>query len=257
MNEFNPASTLRAVQGEYHGYIRWDFQVGDNACILIEPKVPAHGRRWVWKAEFFQAFPAFDLAMLELGWWIGFIRVGNTFGCPDAMDRFDSFYEVMTGTCAFHSLPVLEGLSRGGLYAYNWAARDPSRVGLIYADNPVCDFNSWPGGKGIAPGSPSDWQQLLNSYHFASGEDALQWRGNPIDHLEGLLCAGVPIAHVFGDADEVVPWEENTGVMATKAEEYGCPIHVVRKPGCRHHPHGPDDPAGFADWVVEHARVNV
>jgi len=249
--------SLKAAKSEYKGYVRWDFRIGDNACILIEPERAVSGQHWVWKAEYFQAFPAFDLAMLERGWWIGFMNVGNTFGCPDAMDRFDVFYEVMVSSCGFHLLPVLEGLSRGGLYIYNWAARQPSRVGLLYADNPVCDFKSWPGGKGCGPGSTSDWKRLLESYHFGKEEDALAWNGNPVDHAEALLKAGVPIAHVYGDADEVVPWEENTGIIIRKALELGLPIHAERKPGFRHHPHGPENPVNFADWIIRSARVKV
>lgn len=245
---------LGALKSEYEGYTRWDFQVGGNACVLIEPGTPAPRQRWVWKAEFFRAFPAFDLAMLARGWWTAFMSVGNTFGCPDAMDRFDTFYDVMTRSCGFHPRPVLEGLSRGGLYVYNWAVRDPSRVGLLFADNPVCDFKSWPGGKGSGPGSAADWQELLAAYHFASEAEALAWQGNPVDHLQALLAAGVPIAHVYGDADEVVPWEENSGVVAGKAAALGHPIYQVVKSGCKHHPHGPADPEAFADWVLAHVR---
>ena len=52
------------------------------------------------------------------------------------------------------------GISRGGLYAYRWAAGDPARVAVIYGDAPVCDFKSWPGGKGAGTGSAGDWAAL-------------------------------------------------------------------------------------------------
>ena len=263
MDQTTPSAPARLVscgvpqfpRNRYHGYTRYDFQMGENAVVVIEPKHPAPGQRWVWKAEFFAAFPAFDLAMLERGWWVAFMNVGNTFGCPRAMRRFDEFYRQMTATYGFHRRPVLEGLSRGGLYVYNWAAVHPDQVGLVYADNPVCDFKSWPGGqrKATDPGQAACWQELLQCYGFASEAQALAYDQNPIDNVSPLVQAGVPLVHWFGDADEVVPWEENTKILAQRVEALGGTIHLFRKPGGRHHPHGPQDPGAFADWVLHHA----
>jgi hypothetical protein len=240
----------------YRGYVRHDFQIGENAVIVVEPKEPAPGRRWVWRAEFFDAFPEFNLEMLGRGWWLGFMSVGNTFGCPSAMKRFDVFYQEMTETYGFHKRPVLEGLSRGGLYVYNWAAANVDKVGMVYADNPVCDFRSWPGGKRKETdrGQADNWQALLKCYGFASEAEALAWPGNPVDNVAPLVKAGIPLVHSFGDADEVVPWEDNTKVLAERVAALGGTIKLFRKPGCRHHPHGPEDPKAFADWVLANVR---
>ena len=235
----------------YRGYTRYDFQLGENAVIVVEPKHPVPGRRWIWRAEFFDAFPSLDLAMLERGWWVAYMNVGNTFGCPSAMRRFDAFYAEMTAQYGFHRKPVLEGLSRGGLYVYNWATDNTDKVGLIVADNPVCDFKSWPGGKGKGPGSSGDWASLLNCYAFASEAEALSWPKNPVDKVAPLVKARIPLVHLFGDADEVVPWEENTGVMAERVSALGGSINMIRKPGCKHHPHGPDNPSALADWILQ------
>lgn len=238
----------------YRGYLRHDFQLGENPVTLVAPNDPAPGRRWVWRAEFFDAFPAFDLEMLGRGWWLACMNVGNTFGCPSAMDRFDVFYQELTERYGFHRRPVLEGLSRGGLYVYNWAARNPEKTGLIYADNPVCDFKSWPGGRGSGPGSTEDWAALLRCYGFASEDEALAWKGNPLDQVETIVREGIPLVHVYGDADEVVPWEENTGAMIGRVAALGGSIQTRIKPGALHHPHGPENPAELADWVIVHAR---
>ena len=237
-------------QSEYMGHTRYDFKIGDNACVIVEPNCSLPGKRWVWKAMFFEAFPVFNQVMLDRGWWVAFMDVGNTFGCPDAMKRFDVFHQQMTGTYSFHQKPILEGLSRGGLYVYNWAAKNTNKVGMIFGDNPVCDFKSWPGGKGSGLGSTNDWKLLFECYDFQSEEEALAWPGNPVDCLEPLVEAGIPLVHSFGDADPVVPWEENTGVMAKRVNALGGQIKLFRKPGCQHHPHGPADPGTFVDWVL-------
>lgn len=239
----------------YRGYRRHDFQIGENAIIIVQPKEPVPGNRWVWRAEFFDAFPAFDLEMLKRGWWLGYMNVGNTFGCPSAMERFDVFYKEMTEKYGFHKKPVLEGLSRGGLYVYNWAANHTANVGLIYADNPVCDFKSWPGGKGKLSGSVNDWAALFKHYGFQTESEALAWPKNPVDNMAPIVKAGIPLVHVYGDADELVPWEENTKILAERVEALGSKIKLFVKPGGRHHPHGPEDPSAFADWVLEHVLV--
>ena len=55
---------------------------------------------------------------------------------------------------------MLEGFSRDGLFAFNWVARHPERVSCIYVDALLCDFKSWPCGKGKNEGSSDDWEKL-------------------------------------------------------------------------------------------------
>jgi alpha-beta hydrolase superfamily lysophospholipase len=169
------------------------------------------------------------------------------------MKRFDAFYREITEKYGFNHLPVLEGLSRGGLYVYNWAADNPGKVGAIYADNPVCDFKSWPGGKGTGPGSHDNWENLIKCYGFASEKEAMAWSKNPVDNMESIVSAGIPLIHIYGDADEVVPWEENTKVMIERVNALGGKIKIICKPGGKHHPHGPVNPADMAEWIIKNA----
>lgn len=37
-------------------------------------------------------------------------------------------------------MPVLEGLSRGGLPIFNWSIANPDKVTCVYADAAVCDI---------------------------------------------------------------------------------------------------------------------
>ena len=61
-------------------------------------------------------------------------------------------YEYVTTRLGLAYRPALEGVSRGGLFVYNWAVKNADKVACIYCDTPVCDFKSWPGGKGIGLG---------------------------------------------------------------------------------------------------------
>ena len=67
--------------------------------------------------------------------------------------------EKIRGKFGFAKKAALVGLSRGGLYCYNWAVANPDKVASLYGDAPVCDFKSWPGGKGKGKGSKSLYRQ--------------------------------------------------------------------------------------------------
>lgn len=238
----------------YHDFRRHDFVIDGCDAIVVEPETVARGRPWIWRAEFFDHRPEADLALLKRGFHLFYIQVGNTYGCPSAMAHWDAAYKDLTTKYDLSKQPALEGLSRGGLYVYNWASRHPKSVSCIYGDAPVCDIKSWPGGKGKGPGSPDDWASLQKLYGFKSEEEALAFRGNPIDRLKPLADAHVPLLHVCGDADEVVPYEENTVVLKERYEKLGGKIEVIVKPGGKHHPHALDDPTPIVEFVLRHTR---
>lgn len=243
------------AKSDYSGYDRYDYAVDGVSCLVVAPKKPLPGRPWVWVAEFFGHLAATEFALLDRGFHLAYMAVGNTFGCPNALRHWDAFYADLTGQRGLAKRPGLMAISRGGLYAYRWAAEHPDKVACIYADNPVCDFKSWPGGKGTGPGSPGDWAKLQADYGFASEQQALAYPGNPIDVLRPLADARIPLLHVCGDADSVVPFKENTLVLQRRYEAMGGDIRVIVKPGGDHHPHGLDDPAPIVDFFVRHTRA--
>ena len=109
------------------------------------------------------------------------------------------------------------------------------------------------GGKGKGKGSPRDWKLVLDVYGFKNEMEALDYKFNPIDNLKPLADAKVPLLHVFGDADDVVPWEENTGLIEERYKKIGGDITLIRKKGIGHHPHGLDDPAPIVDFIVKNS----
>ncbi len=238
----------------WQGFTRHSFVIDGCKAWVVEPKTALPGKPWSWCLEFPDAFTERCAApgLLERGFHHAHIVVGNTFGCPAALAHFDAFYAALIA----HGLApkaALIGISRGGLYAYRWAAQHPERVAAIYGDAPVCDFKSWPGGKGVGKGSPGDWKALLGLYGFADEAQALAFTGNPIDVLPPLAAAKIALIHVVGDADDVVPVAENTAIVESRYRALGGTIEVIHKPGVGHHPHGLDDPKPVVDFIVAHA----
>lgn len=236
---------------EWYGFQRIDLHVDGRIANLIVPKKAADGKPWIWRTEFFGHEPQADVALLEKGFHVAYVNVQNLYGSPKALDAMDKFYEHVTAKYGLMPKVALEGFSRGGLFALNWAARHPQRVACIYNDAPVCDFKSWPGGKGKGKGSAGDWKRCLEAYGLTETE-ALAYKLNPVDNLAPLAKYKVPLLHVCGDADDVVPLEENTKLIETRYKALGGPITVIVKPGIGHHPHSLKDPKPIVDFVYKH-----
>jgi pimeloyl-ACP methyl ester carboxylesterase len=239
----------------WHGFRRHRFQVDGCEAWVVEPKKALPGNPLSWCMEFPDAFTERCAApqLLEAGFHHAHIVVGNTFGCPAALGHFDAFYKALRVHGLAEKLTLI-GLSRGGFYAYRWAEANPEKVTVIYGDAPVCDFKSWPGGKGKGQGSPADWTSLISLYGFKNEAEALAWPGNPLDNLAPLAKAKVALIHVVGDDDTGVPVAENTALVEQRYKALGGEIKVIHKPGIGHHPHGLDDPKPVVDFILKHSQ---
>ena len=235
----------------WNGHERRDFQVDGRDCLLIVPETPAAGKPWIWRTEFFGHEPQADLALVAKGFHVAYMNVQNMYGAPVALDHMDKFYEHLTGQRGLAPKTVLEGFSRGGLFSLNWAARHPNRVACVYNDAPVCDFKCWPRGLGKAKGSSADWQRCLAAYMLTE-QEALDYKLNPVDNLAPLAKAGIPLLHVCGAADDVVPINDNTRLVERRYRAMGGSIVVIAKPGVGHHPHSLADPEFIVAFVLKH-----
>jgi pimeloyl-ACP methyl ester carboxylesterase len=247
-------SSVSAIAGEWNGFVKLDFVVNDRKCLLVIPKSPAPGNPWIWRMEFFGHEPQADIALLGKGFHLAYTNLSNLYGAPVALDHMDLFHAHLTKEFALATKTVLEGFSRGGLFAFNWAARNPEKVAAIYVDAPVCDFKSWPGGMGKGQNSPADWQRMLSAYGLTN-DQALAYKLNPVDNLAPLAKARIPILSVCGEADKTVPIDENTRVVEKRYKQLGGEIAVISKPNCDHHPHSLKDPTPIVDFVLKHTAT--
>lgn len=154
--------------------------------------------------------------LLEAGFRHAFIDVGNTFGSPDTIKRLAGFHTELVRR-GLAPKAALIGISRGGLYAHRFAAEHPHEVSVIYGDAAVCDFKSWPGGK-----------------------------GKGVDSLALLAAAAaIPLIHVVGDADNVVPPAENALLIADRYQALG---GTIKSPVSATIP---------TDWIIPRLLSNI
>jgi len=239
---------------DWNGYEKLDFEVAGRAALLVKPKVAAPGNPWIWRTEFFGHEPQGDIALLGLGWHVAYFKVSDMYGAPLAIALMDQFHDFVAKTYGLNPRAVLEGFSRGGLYAVNFAATHPDKTAALYLDAPVLDIRSWPGGKGAGKGDAHCWQQALEVYGLTDDAEALKnFKGNPLDRLEPIAAAKIPILAICGDADKVVPYPENSAILEERYKKLGGTISVILKPGGDHHPHSLKDPQPIVDFLVKNA----
>jgi len=216
-----------AEQSEWKGFERYDFNFQGRQARLILPKKSIPGNPWIWRARFPDWHTEADSILVSEGFHLAYINTDNLYGSPEAVKVWDDFHSLLTVEQKLQNKVSLMGVSRGGLFIYNWAKVNPEKVACIYAEAPVLDFKSWPGGFGKSEGSPNDWVRLKEIYNFATDEEAKAFKNNPVDNLMDLPAHRVPIMHMIGLEDQVVPVDENTLPFVQKYIKLGGIATVV------------------------------
>jgi pimeloyl-ACP methyl ester carboxylesterase len=234
----------------FYGYDCANFTFAGREAKIVKPRVVAQGQPWVWRARFFGHEAQTDIALLDRGFHVVYIDAAELFGNKEAVKLWNDFY-AMLQQAGLAKKAVLEAFSRGGIYAYNWAAQNPGKVAAVYADAPVLDVRSWPGGQGKSPGSPPDWEKFKQAYGYATDEETKNFKNNPLDQVANIVKGKYPMLHVVGDADDVVPVDENTHLFEQRVKALGGEIRVIHKPGVNHHPHSLANPQPIIDFIVK------
>jgi pimeloyl-ACP methyl ester carboxylesterase/lysophospholipase L1-like esterase len=225
---------FQGTKTTWKGFTRYDFEFEGRKCRVVCPDKPAEGNPWIWNARFPDWHTDIDSILLTEGFFVTYINTDELIGSPKAVEVWNRYYNYLVSTHKLSTRVALEGISRGGLYVYNFAKKYPWRISCIYAEAPVCDFKTWPGGFTGGQRSDEDWKLILEMYGFKDDAEALAYRDNPIDNLDALAKARVPVLHMIGLNDRIVPPELNTIELVTRYIKLGGIATVVP---CTRHPH--------------------
>ena len=209
------------------------FEVDGRTAFVILPAAenlhPNRPTPWVWYAPTLPGLPEarekwmFE-RLLASGIAVAGVDVGESYGNPQGRAHFTAFYRELVERRGFSRKPCLLARSRGGLMLYNWAAEHSDSVGCIAGIYPVCNIRSWPG-----------LNKACGAYGLSAEQlDEQLAQHNPIDRLAPLAKAGVPIFHVHGDTDDVVPLQDNSGLLASRYRELGGSMRLRIPPGQGH-----------------------
>ncbi len=204
------------------------FKLDGHDAFIIAPPNAKPNTPWVFYAPTLKNLPGqAEVWMIKrfhkAGVAIAGIDAGESYGSTKGCDLFSRFYNYLVGKRGFAKRPVLLARSRGGLMLYNWAADNTQRVGGIAGIYPVCNLESYP-----------KLDRACGAYEMTADQLKSQLtQFNPIDRLQKLAKARVPIHHIHGDSDKVVPLEENSAIVAERYKKLGgsMSLEVVKGQG--------------------------
>lgn len=215
---------------EQYGAQRTVIEIGKHKGFILQPAKPAkEPRPWVWYAPTIGSHPNQSnewvlRKLVDSGFCVCGVNVGESYGSPAGRKVYSEFHQHVVREYKLEPKARLLAQSRGGLMLYNWAAENSDKVRCIVGIYPVCDLRSYPGlskATGAYGMTPAELEKQLSQH-------------NPIDRLESLAKAGVPILHIHGDADKVVPLEKNSQVMLDRYSALGGKMKLIAIPGKGH-----------------------
>ena len=186
------------------------FEVDGCEAFVIRPaNSDGNNNPWVGYAPTLPPFPDKNEAQMfewfvEAGIAIAGIDVGEWWGSPDGRSQFSTFHAHMTDQLGFDAKPALLPRSRGGLMLYNWAVENADQVACVAGIYPVCSLLQ-----------PWIIEKAVESYGMTI--DAIEAQSelhSPVERLGPLAEANVPIYHIHGDSDEVVPLGMHSAALA-------------------------------------------
>lgn len=252
------------VKSNFRGYDRYDrIKTSAGHFAVVCPKNPAPGKPWLWRSMFWEAIKKVsdaDLKLVDEGYYV-VIAHGDVAGHPRGNANIDAAYDMLTTQYGFSKKCAnMSSMSRGTLSLFRWASANPEKVDSIYVDNGVCNVLSWPAGKLVpgsgskASGAPGSWEDFKRKFGYNSDAEAIKTKESPIDQLEPLARADVPILMVCGNKDHAVPYEENDAIMEQRYQALGGDIKVIVEN--KGHSHGMKDPTPVLEFIRKHTSAS-
>ena len=228
------------------------FLVEGHTAFVILPAAgtATNATPWVWYAPTLPGLPGAEEKWMfqkfrDAGIAVAGVDVGESYGSPAGRALFTAFYDELVQQRHFSAKPCLLARSRGGLMLYNWAVEHPSAVACIAGIYPVCDLTSYP-GIGKACGAYGMTEQQLT---------AALAQHNPVNRVEPLARAHVPVLHIHGDIDALVPVEKNSAALAEQYRKFGGEMTLTVIKGQGHNMWtGWFQCPELVDFVISHAR---
>ena len=222
--------TALVLRSKQYGGFRLDFEFAGRKAFLVQPpREPLdNSKPWVFYAPTVsgqQPDGRHDWLFTQLvdqGFAIAGIDVGGPSGAPHAGEAFSSFREMLIAKYRLSRKPCLLAADWGALFLYDWASRHASQVRCIAGIRPLVNLES----------DPRIASELAQAYQLSAAEFRKRIaQHNPIDQLGTLADHSVPILHLHGAGDTVVPAEPNSGEMARRYRALGGAIEVVSLTG--------------------------
>jgi len=212
--------TVSAYSQYNYGGTRTSIIIQGHNGFIIEPPIsrPDGSKPWLWFAPTNTSYPNSNNSwilsqLVAKGFWIIGLDVGETYGSLVGVNLYNAFMDSVMELHSLNPKGCLFAQSRGGLLLYNWAwegnnVNYVSRIAGIY---PVGNLSSYP-GIALAASAYSTTIDFMTSKY-----DSL----SPMGKLQKLYEHSVPIYHIHGDADYLVPMDQNSQILHDRYTSLG------------------------------------
>ena len=205
---------------------------GELRCIVVVPKQAAPGKPWSWRGVYWNHQPQAEVELLKRGFHIAYISVDPKPGpladltidelmdelgmSRRALKEWDAWYAFLTGQYGLSKKAAFIGMSRGGIFEYQWGSANPEKVACIYADNPGIEREGF--------------QRVVD-----------------------LARADVPVLQICGTIDPMLGGY--TSAFEAIYQQFGGRISMMVKEGYAHHPHSLRNPKPIADFIEQNVQA--
>lgn len=213
--EYAPAENLWITKwgpyftGSFHKYTFSLTGVEGSVSVFV-PRQAAPGAPWVYRCDQPDSNSAVDLELLARGFHIVVAPVPYNADGPNP-DHWNIVYHYLTGK-GFSEKPVVAGRGAATGEVYVWAIENPDKVTCIYGENPI----------------------LRSSLA----------KVQPVDNLEVLSKAGIPIIHAYGSLDP-----NQKSLTSEIKKRFKGKMTIILDQGRGHYPMEPNEPAKVADLI--------
>jgi pimeloyl-ACP methyl ester carboxylesterase len=222
---------FKAPAGEESGSLG-SSEKGQLRCVVVVPRQAAPGNPWSWRGVYWNHQPQAEVELLKRGFHIAYISIdpkpsSSTQLTQDelmdqlgmsrrALTEWDAWYAYLTGQYGLSKKPAFIGMSRGGIFEYEWGTANPDKVSCIYADNPAIEHEGF-------------------------------------QRLGDLARADVPVLQICGTIDPLLG--HYTSAIEAIYQQFGGRISMMVKEGYAHHPHSLRNPKPIADFIEQSVQA--
>lgn len=220
---------------EWYGFKRYHFEFENCQAWIAEPKYPAGDGRWswctVWPEAYVRRVGIVDL--LEHGFYHVHIDAFAFRASPEGVAVMGRFHDFLV-SMGLSEKTNLIGMSWGGFFSLRYAETFPQRIAAMYLDAPVCN---------AADPVCADGERIKSILENCkmSFEEMTESKLNPLNNVEVLVNARIPMMAAIGETDQSVNNDTNFNILEKRIIELGGSIKTIRRNYWGHHPHGFDD----------------
>ncbi|MDR1091303.1 MAG: GDSL-type esterase/lipase family protein, partial [Prevotella sp.] len=240
----------------YAGYECATFLQNGRECKVVKPRKVAANHPWIWQARFFGHEPQTAIALLERGYHFVYCDQAERMGNKQSISEWNAFYKLLHDG-GLNRKVVLEGMSRGGVYVFNWAAANPDKVAAVYVDNPLLDMKAMYWGPNGEEKPESGITKGIEANYHVTRDRIKTFNESPIDKINAIVKGKYPILILCAELDKAAVNSQNTFPFEKKVREKGGDITVIVKNGFDHHPHSFPNPAIIVDFIEKAVNKNI